>query len=110
MLKMFHRLNVIMNELRNLEHKVDIEDFPHQFLRCLPPWFNTLMTIVVRGGLKGVTLTQVLGDVVTQYRYHVERDEEEKEDDKKRRVWHSKPPSHPSAREKIMKNLVKMKG
>jgi hypothetical protein len=37
MLKMFHRLNVIVNELRNLEHKVDIEDFPHQFLRCLPP-------------------------------------------------------------------------
>jgi len=35
--------------------------------------FDTLVTIIVRGGLKGITPTQVLGDVVTQDIYHEER-------------------------------------
>ena len=64
--EMFHRLNVIVNEIRNLGHKVDDEDFSHWFLRRLPPRFDTLVTIIVRANLKGVTPTQVLGDVVTQ--------------------------------------------
>ena len=72
LLEMFYRLNVIINELQNLGHRVDDEDFSHRFLRCLPPRFDTLVTIIVRGGLKGVTPTQVLGDVITQDTYHVE--------------------------------------
>ena len=63
---MFHRINAIVNGLRNLKHKVDDEDFSYWFLRCLPPRFDTLVTIIVRANLKGVTPTQVLGDVVTQ--------------------------------------------
>ena len=52
--EMFHRLNVIVNELRNLGHKMDDEDFFHGFLRCLPPRFDTLVTIIVGGGWKGL--------------------------------------------------------
>jgi hypothetical protein len=47
-------------------YKMYDEDFSHRLLRCLPPSFDTLVIIVLRGGMKGVTLTQVLGDVATQ--------------------------------------------
>ena len=66
-------------------NKVD-DDFSHRFLRCLPPRFDTLVTIIVRGGLKGVTPTQVLGDVVTQDTCHVEMEVVDKEDEKKKNV------------------------
>jgi hypothetical protein len=79
---MFHRINAIVNGLRNLKHKVD-EDFSYWFLRCLPPRFDTLVTIIVRGGFKGVTPTKVLGDVVTQDAYHEKIVEVEKEEEKK---------------------------
>lgn len=59
-LEMFHRLNIIVNELRNLCHMVNDEDFSHWFLICFPPRFDTLVTIIVRVGLKGVTSIQVL--------------------------------------------------
>jgi len=67
-----------------LGNKVD-DDFSHRFLRCLPPRFDTLVTIIVRGGLKGVTPTQVLGDVVTQDTCHVEMEVVDKEDEKKKK-------------------------
>ena len=63
-------------------NKVD-DDFSHRFLRCFPPWFDTLVTIIVRGGLKGVTPTQVLCDVVTQDTCHVEMEVVDKEHEKK---------------------------
>ena len=66
-------------------NKVD-DDFSHRFLRCLPPRFDTLVTIIVRGGLKGVTPTQLLGDVVTQDTCHVEMEVVDKEDEKKKSV------------------------
>jgi hypothetical protein len=56
--KIFHKINIIVNESRNLWHKIDDDDFSHWSLRCLPPIFDTLVTIIIRGGLKGVTLTQ----------------------------------------------------
>lgn len=65
-LKMFHKHNMIITDIRNLGHNVDGRDFSHWYLRCLPPRFETLVTIIMRGGLKGVTLTQVLSHVVTQ--------------------------------------------
>jgi len=68
-----------------LGNKVD-DDFSHRFLRCLPPRFDTLVTIIVRGGLKGVTPTQVLGDVVTQDTCHAEMEVVDKEDEKKKNV------------------------
>jgi len=39
--------------------------------------FDTLVTIIVRGGLKEVTPIQVIGDVVTQDTYREERVEVE---------------------------------
>jgi len=67
-----------------LGNKVD-DDFSHRFLRCLPPRFDTLVTIIVRGGLKGVTPTQVLGDVVTQDTCHVEMEVVDMEEEKKKK-------------------------
>jgi hypothetical protein len=46
-LEVFYRLNVFVNALRNLGHMVDDEDFSHWFLRCLPPRFDTLVTMIM---------------------------------------------------------------
>ena len=55
----------------------------HRFLMCLPPIFETLRLIIIRGGLKQLTPNQVLGDVMTQETYHVEREGGDKDDKKK---------------------------
>ena len=56
---------------------------------CLPPRFETLRLIIIRGGLKDITHNQVLGDVMTQETYHVEREgidqDEKKDEDKKKK-------------------------
>ena len=41
---------------------------------CLPPRFEMLRLIIIRGGLKDITPNQVLGDVMTQETYRVERE------------------------------------
>ena len=70
---------MIVIELRALGHKVYDEDFSHKFLRCLPSRFDTLVTIIVRGGFDNLTPTQVLLEVVTQDTFHQENVENEKE-------------------------------
>jgi hypothetical protein len=82
--KMFHRLNMIVNELRALGHKVYDEDFSHKFLRCLPSRFDTLVTIIVRGGFDNLTPTQVLLEVVTQDTFDQEKVENEKEEQRRK--------------------------
>jgi hypothetical protein len=56
---------------------------------CLPPRFEILRLIIIRGGLKDITPNQVLGDVMTQETYYVEREgvdkEDKKEDEDKRK-------------------------
>jgi hypothetical protein len=47
-LEMFDRLQTIVVDLKSLGEKVEDEDFSHRFLRCLPPRFDTLVTILVR--------------------------------------------------------------
>ena len=37
--KMFHRLQVLINDLRALGEEVKDKDFSHKFLRCLPSRF-----------------------------------------------------------------------
>jgi len=64
--EMFHRLQVIINDLKSLGEKVQDDDFSHQFLMFLPPKFETLRLIIIRGGLKDITPNQVLGDVMTR--------------------------------------------
>ena len=87
--KMFHRLQVIVNDLKALGEKINDDDVSHRFLMCLPLRFKTLRLIIIRGGLKQLTPNQVLGDVMTQETYHVEREEvdqeEKKDEDKKKK-------------------------
>ena len=35
-LDMFHRMEVLVNDLKALGEKVEDKDFSHKFLRCLP--------------------------------------------------------------------------
>jgi hypothetical protein len=87
-LEMFHRLQVIINDLKALGEKINDDDVSHRFLMCLPPRFEMLRLLIIRGGLKEITPNQVLGDVMTQETYHVEREgvdkDEKKEDEDKK--------------------------
>jgi hypothetical protein len=56
--EMFYILQVIINDLKSLGEKVQDDDFSHQFLMCLPPRFETLRLIIIRGGLKDITPNQ----------------------------------------------------
>ena len=71
---MFHRLQVIINDLKALGEKINDDDVSHRFLMWLPPRFETLRLIIIRGGLKQLTPNQVLGDVITQETYRVEKE------------------------------------
>ena len=83
-IEMFHRLQVIINDLKALGEKINDDDVSHWFLMCLPPRFETLRLVIIREGLKQLTPNQVLGDVMTQETYHVQRkgvDKDEKKED-----------------------------
>ena len=67
--KMFHRLQVLVNDLKALGEEVKEKDFSHKFLRCLPSRFGTLVTILARSGLDTMAPNQVLGDVMTSDTY-----------------------------------------
>ena len=56
--KMFHRLQVLVNDLKAFGEEKD-KDFSHKFLRCLPSRFGILVTILVRSGLDTMTPNQV---------------------------------------------------
>ena len=86
-LEMFHRLQVIVSDLA-LGEKINDDHVSHRFLMCLPPRFEMLSLLIIRGGLKEITPNQVLGDVMTQETYRVERegvDKDDKKEDKTRR-------------------------
>jgi hypothetical protein len=72
--EMFHRLRVIVNDLKALGEKINNDDVSHRFLMCLPLRFEMLRMLIIRGGLKELTPHQVLGDVMTQETYRVERE------------------------------------
>ena len=99
---MFHRLQVIVNDLKALGEKISDDDVSQHFLMCLPPRFKTLRLIIIRGGLKDITPNQVLGDVMTQETYRVEREGLTKMRrrmmTRRRRMWHSRLAHHPRAR------------
>ena len=40
--EIFHRLQVLINDLKALGEEVKDKDFSHKFLRCLPSRFGTL--------------------------------------------------------------------
>jgi hypothetical protein len=82
-LKMFYRLQVIVNDLKSLGEKVKNEDFSNKFLMCLPKKFKTLITIIFRGGLTGVSPNEILGDVMTDVQYNDSENEDEEKREKK---------------------------
>ena len=85
--EMFHRLQVLVNDLKALGEEMKVKDFSRKFLRCLPSRFGLLVTLLVRSGLDNTTPNQVLGDVMTDdtYRDNDEKEEKkEKKDDKKK--------------------------
>jgi hypothetical protein len=49
-LEMFHRLQVIINDLKALGEKIKDDNVSHQFLMCLPPRFEMLRILIIRGG------------------------------------------------------------
>ena len=84
--EMFHRLQVLVNDLKALGEEVKDKEFSHKFLRCLPSIFGILVTLLVRSGLDKMTPNQVLGDVMTDDTYRDDDDKKEKkekEDEKK---------------------------
>jgi hypothetical protein len=62
---MFNRLNDIVNELKCLGFIVPDEEFSQKFLRSLQEKYDTIITLLVRSGLKTMTPTQILGEVIT---------------------------------------------
>jgi hypothetical protein len=57
--EMFHRLQVIVNDLKALSEKINNDDVSHRFFMCLPPRFEMLRMLIIRGGLKQLTPNQV---------------------------------------------------
>ena len=102
---MFYRLLVIVNDLKALGVKISDDDVSQHFLMCLPPRFETLRLIIIRGGLNQLTPNQVLGDVMTQETYRVEREgvdqDEKKDEDKKKKSVAFKASTSPRARAKL---------
>ena len=71
---------MIVNDLKALGEKIKDDDVSHRFL--IPPRFEMLRLFIIRGGLKEITPNQVLGDVMTQETYRVEREGDDKDDKK----------------------------
>jgi hypothetical protein len=79
---MFHRMEVLVNNLKALGEKVKDKDFSHKLLRCLPARFGMLVTLLVRTGLDTMTPNQILGDIVTDDAYRDDDEKKEKKDKK----------------------------
>jgi hypothetical protein len=89
-LKMFYRLQVIVNYLKGLGEKVEDKDFSHKFLMCLPKKFAPLKRMIFREGLDKVKPTDVLGDIMTDAQYN-DDDDDEVEEKKETKVKQEKP-------------------
>ena len=70
--EMFHRLQMLVNDLKALREEGKDKDWFHKFLRCLPSRFGILVTILVRSGLDTMSPNQVLEDVMTNDTYRDE--------------------------------------
>jgi hypothetical protein len=108
--EMFHRLQVIVNDLKALGEKINNDDVSHWFLMCLPPRFKTLRLIIIRGRLNDLTPNQVLGDVMTQETYHVQRegvDKDDKKDNDKKKKSVAFKASTSSKQEQVKERRIK---
>jgi hypothetical protein len=82
-LDMFHRMEVLVNDLKALGEKVEDKDFSHKLLRCLPIRFGMLVTLLVRTSLDTMTPNQILGDMITDDVYKDDDEKKEKNKEKK---------------------------
>ena len=76
---MFHRMEVLVNDLKALGEKVEEKDFSHKFLKCLSARFGMLVTLLVRTSLDTITPNQILGDIMTDGAYRNDDEKEKKE-------------------------------
>jgi hypothetical protein len=90
-LEMFHRLQVIVNDLKSLGYKTQDQDFCHKFLlslprrfKMLPRRFKMLIMMLQRDGLEIMKPNDLLGEVLTFDKY--DQDVDEKEDEKKKKT------------------------
>ena len=66
--EMFHRLQVIVNELKALGEEVKDNQFSTKFMRCLPKRFDMLNTVMVKTTMKdNPTPNQVLQEIMADY-------------------------------------------
>ena len=56
--EMFHRLQVIVNDLKALGEKIKNDDVSYRFLMSQPPRFEMLRLLIIRGGLKEIPPTK----------------------------------------------------
>jgi hypothetical protein len=84
-LEMFHRLQVIVNDLKSLGHKTQDQDFCHKFLLSLPRKFKMLIMMLQRDGLETMKPNDLLGEVLTYDKYDQDADEKEKKEEEKKK-------------------------
>ena len=53
---------------------------------CIPPRFEMLRLLIIRGGLKEITPNQVLGETYRVERERVDKDDKKEDEDKKKSV------------------------
>jgi hypothetical protein len=79
---MFYRIEVLVNDLKSLNEKVEDKNFSHEFLRCLATRFGMLVTLLVRTDLDTMTPNEILRDVMIDDAY---RDDDEKKEKKEKK-------------------------
>jgi hypothetical protein len=87
-LEIFHRLQVIVNDLKSLGHKTQDQDFCHKFLLSLPRRFKILIMMLQRDGLDAMKPNGLLVEVLTYDKYDQDADEKKKkkEEEKKKKT------------------------
>jgi hypothetical protein len=85
-LEMFHRLQVIVNDLKGLGHKTQDQDFCHKFLLSLPRRFKMLIILLQRDGLDTMKPNDLLGEVLTYDKYDQDEDDKEKKEKQKKKT------------------------
>lgn len=94
--EVFHRLQVIVNDIKALDEEVKDNQFSSKFLRCFPKMFDTLIIVIVKTTMKdNPTPNQVLQEIMAddEFReYHEKKElvnkmkDSEKDDGKKKNV------------------------
>jgi hypothetical protein len=98
-------MEVLVNDLKALDEKVEDKDFSHKFLRCLPVRFDMLVTLLVGIGLDTMTPNQILRDMMIDDAYRdddekIEKNKEKKDEKKKSVAFKTSSSSKSKGKEK----------